>query len=211
MTELQVSSEAGHPLHVAIIVGSTRPRRKAREVADWIHGLAVEREDASFEVVDIADYDLPLLDEPTPPIAGQYSQPHTKRWAAKIASFDAYIFVTPEYNHSTSAALKNAIDYLHAEWGNKAAALVGYGFDGATRAIEHLRLILAEVKVADVRTPVTLRFGEDFAGYATLTPRASQRQAVQAMLDDLLSWGRALRTLRNPQPHQTPSRPSEVA
>jgi NAD(P)H-dependent FMN reductase len=206
VTTLQVSSEQDDRLYVAIIVGSTRPRRKAREVADWLYGLAAEREDASFEVVDIADYDLPLFDEPTPPMAGQYSQPHTKRWAAKIASFDAYIFVTPEYNHSTSAALKNAIDYLHAEWSNKAAALVGYGFDGGTRAIEHLRLILSEVKVADIRTSITLRFGEDFAGYTTLTPRPNQHQAVQAMLDDLLSWGRALTTLRNQQPPQTRGR-----
>jgi NAD(P)H-dependent FMN reductase len=90
-----------------------------------------------------------------------------------------------------------AIDYLYAEWNDKAAALVGYGFDGGARAIEHLRLILAEVKVADVRTPVTLRFGEDFAGYNELTPRDSQQQAVQAMLDDLLSWGQALAALRD--------------
>jgi NAD(P)H-dependent FMN reductase len=132
-----------------------------------------------------------------PPIAGRYSQPHIKRWAQQIASFDAYIFVTPEYNHSTSAALKNAIDYLHAEWNDKPAAFVGYRIDGGTRAIEHLRLILAEVKVADVRTPVTLRFGEDFAGYNELTPRDSQQQAVQAMLDGLLSWGQALAALRD--------------
>jgi NAD(P)H-dependent FMN reductase len=197
MTELQASAEQSDRLHVAIIAGSTRPRRKAHNVARWLHEHAAERQDASFEVVDIADYNLPLLDEPTPPIAGRYSQPHTKRWAQKIASFDAYIFVTPEYNHSTSAALKNAIDYLHAEWNDKAAAFVGYGIDGATRAIEYLRLILAEVKVADVRTPVTLRFGEDFAGYNELTPRDSQQQAVQAMLDDLLSWGQALAALRD--------------
>ncbi len=100
-------------LKIAIIIGSTRPGRKAEAVARWVYDIAAKRSDASFEVVDIADFDLPLLDEPIPPIMNQYSKPHTKAWAAKIASFDAFVFVTPEYNHSTSGALKNAIDFLY--------------------------------------------------------------------------------------------------
>ena len=108
-------------IRLAIIIGSTRPGRKADAVGRWVHDIATRRSDAEFEIVDIQDFDLPLLDEPVPPSLGQYSQEHTKTWAAKIASFDAYIFVTPEYNHGIPGALKNAIDYLYAEWNNKAA------------------------------------------------------------------------------------------
>src|SRR5688572_22837788 len=138
-------------LNVAIIIGSTRPGRKAEDVARWVYGIAAKRSDASFEVVDIASFDLPLLDEAVPPSMGQYAQPHTKAWAAKIATFDAFVFVTPEYNHSTSGALKNAIDYLFREWNDKAAGFVGYGGVGGTRAVEQLRLVMGEIKVAAVR------------------------------------------------------------
>ncbi|WP_424556337.1 NADPH-dependent FMN reductase [Streptacidiphilus pinicola] len=102
--------------------------------------------------IGIADYPLPHLDEPVPPFMGQYQNGHTKEWAAKIGSFDGFIFVTPEYNHSTSGALKNAIDYLFAEWNNKAVGIVSYGSVGGARAAEHLRLIAGELKMADVRT-----------------------------------------------------------
>src|SRR5258706_8468287 len=114
------------------------------------------RTDAAFEFVDVADYHLPLLDEPMPPALGQYTHAHTKKWAATIGSFDAYVFVTPEYNHSTSGALKNAIDYLYREWHNKAAGFVSYGSAGGARAVEHLRLVMAEVMVATVRAQVML-------------------------------------------------------
>ena len=96
-------------LELAIIIGSTRPGRVGESVARWVHELAEKRSDAEFELVDIKDFNLPLLDEPVPPSQGKYSKEHTKKWAAKIASFDGYVFVTPEYNHGTSGALKNAI------------------------------------------------------------------------------------------------------
>ena len=131
-------------IKLAIIIGSTRPGRKAEAVARWVHNIAKERSDAELELVDIKDFNLPLLDEPVPPSMGQYSQPHTKAWSAKIASFDAYVFVTPEYNHSTSGALKNAIDYLYTEWNNKAAGFVSYGGMGGARAAEQLRLVMGE-------------------------------------------------------------------
>lgn len=121
-------------------------------MAQWVHDIASAREDASFELVDIADFELPLLDEEMPPMMGSYSASHTRRWAEKIASFDGFVFVTPEYNHSASGALKNAIDYLFAEWNDKAAGFVSYGADsGGTRAVEHLRAVMGELKVADVR------------------------------------------------------------
>ena len=141
-------------LRVGIIVGSTRPGRKAAVVATWAHDILKSRKDADFEIIDIGDYNLPFLDEPVPPSMHQYSQAHTNTWSAKIASLDAYIFVTPEYNHSIPAALKNAIDFLFHEWNNKAAGFIGYGSAGGARAVEALRLVMGEIKVADVRAQV---------------------------------------------------------
>jgi NAD(P)H-dependent FMN reductase len=130
---------------IAIITGSTRPGRHNEAVAKWVLDHAQRRDDAQFDLVDIADYGLAQLDEMMPASMGAYSQPHTHRWADTIASYDGFIFVTPEYNHSTSGALKNAIDFLYAEWNNKAAGFVSYGAAGGTRAVEHLRLIMAEL------------------------------------------------------------------
>jgi len=123
------------------------PGRNGEAVAKWVHEIAKERTDAEFELVDIKDFNLPLLDEPLPPIMGQYSRPHTKAWAAKIGSFDGYVFVTAEYNHGVPGALKNAIDFLFREWNDKAAGFVSYGGAGGARAVEQLRLVLAEVQM----------------------------------------------------------------
>jgi len=132
-------------LRIAIIIGSTRPGRNGEAVAKWVCEVAKKRSDAEFKLMDIKDFNLPLLDEPVSPIMGQYSKPHTKVWAAKIGSFDGYVFVTPEYNHGISGALKNAIDFLFREWNDKAA---GYGGAGGARAVEQLRLVMAEVQIA---------------------------------------------------------------
>jgi len=183
-------------LKIAIITGSTRPGRKSEAVARWVHDIAAKRSDASFEVVDIAAFNLPLLDEAVPPIMNQYAKPHTKAWAAKIATFDAFVFVTPEYNHSTSGALKNAIDFLYREWNDKAAGFVGYGSVGGARAVEHLRLVMGEIKVADVRAQVALSMFTDFENFSMLKPGPQQEAAVNAMLDDLVPWGQALQTMR---------------
>jgi NAD(P)H-dependent FMN reductase len=96
-------------LRIAIVTGSTRPGRNNEPVARWVHSVAQDRKDAEFESLTSTNYDLPLLDEPIPALYGQYAHEHTKAWSNKIAFFDAYVFVTPEYNHSTSPALKNAI------------------------------------------------------------------------------------------------------
>jgi NAD(P)H-dependent FMN reductase len=183
-------------VRIAIVTGSTRPARKNLAVAEWVCRLARERKDAAFELVDIADYELPLFDEPMPPILGQYSHAHTKIWSERIASFDAYVFVTPEYNHSTSGALKNAIDYLYREWLNKAAGFVSYGGHGGVRAVEHLRLILAEVMVATVRGQVALSLFTDFENFRTFKPASHRESDVHTMLDQVIAWGRALQAVR---------------
>jgi NAD(P)H-dependent FMN reductase len=185
-------------INVAIILGSTRPGRKGEAVAHWVYEIAKQRSDAEFEFVDLLDYDLPLLDEPVPPSLGQYSMPHTKRWAAKIESFDAYVFVTPEYNHGTSGALKNAIDYLFKEWNNKVAGFVGYGSAGGVRAIEHLRLVMGELMIADVRAHVALSLYTDFENFSVFKPAPHQQKLVNAMLDQVIAWGGALERLREP-------------
>src|ERR1700731_75183 len=137
-------------LKIAVIIGSTRPGRNGEAVAKWVYEIAQKRADAGFELVDIKDFNLPLLDEPVPPMMGQYSKPHTKAWAAKIGSFDGYVFVTPEYNHSISAAIKNAIDFLFAEWNNKAAGFVSYGGASGARAAEPLGPVVAGVRMGTV-------------------------------------------------------------
>ena len=182
---------------VAIIVGSTRPGRKADSVARWVHEIASKRADARYEVVDIAEFNLPLLDEPIPPSQGKYSKDHTKRWAEKISSFDGFVFVTPEYNHSTSGALKNAIDFLYTEWNNKAAGFVSYGSASGTRAVEHLRLIMAEVQIATVRAQVMLSLATDFESWTTFKPDPKHERSVGTMLDQLNAWAGALRPLRS--------------
>lgn len=183
---------------IAIVIGSTRPGRRAEAVAKWVHSHAAQRTDAMFELVDIADYDLPLLDEPFPPTMGKYTKPHTKVWAAKIATFDGFVFVTPEYNHGTSAALKNAIDFLYAEWNNKAAGFVGYGGVGGARAVENLRLVMGEMQVADVRAQVALSLFTDFENFTTFNPDAQHASALNTMLDQVVAWSRALAAVRNP-------------
>jgi NAD(P)H-dependent FMN reductase len=181
---------------IAIILGSTRPGRNGEAVAQWVLDLAKQRSDAEFELVDIADYKLPHLDEAMPPSMGQYSQPHTHAWADKIASFDGFVFVTPEYNHSTSGALKNAIDFLFKEWNDKAAGFVSYGAVGGARAVEHLRLVMGELKVADVRNQVALSLATDFKNYSEFAPADFHEPEVHAMLDQVISWSNALASIR---------------
>jgi NAD(P)H-dependent FMN reductase len=183
-------------LKVAIIVGSTRPGRKADAVVQWVHDIAKKRDDAEFEVVDIKDFNLPLLDEAMPPSKGQYTQPHTLAWSAKIDSFDAFVFVTPEYNHGPTGALKNAIDYLYREWNNKACGFVSYGGAGGVRAVEQLRLVMGGLLVADVRAQVALSITTDFERYTVFKPAAHHEKSVHTMLDQVIAWGGALKTLR---------------
>lgn len=208
---------------MALIVGTTRPGRRGPAVARWVEQIAgrhaaVAGGEATAEVVDLAEVGLPLLDEPVPAMFGDYRHAHTRRWAARIGSFDAFVFITPEYNHSVPAALKNAIDFLYAEWNDKAAGLVSYGVHGGSRAVDHLRLVLAEVRVAAVPTQVALSiFTEfDFAGSDPTDPTApgvfapgeDQETALTTMLDEVFAWSRALQPLRH---HTAPSTQSVPA
>jgi NAD(P)H-dependent FMN reductase len=183
-------------LRIAVIIGSTRPGRNGEAVGKWVYDIALKRTDAEFELVDLADFNLPLLDEPMPAAFGQYSHNHTRIWSAKIASFDGYVFVTPEYNHATSAALKNAIDFLNHEWANKAAGFVAYGGTMGARAVENLRLVMAELQVATVRAQVGFSLFTDFEGFKVFKPAETQTKHVNDMLDQLIAWSGALKPLR---------------
>src|SRR4029434_1464865 len=186
-------------LWIGIIIGSTRPGRKADAVAKWVYDIAQKRGDAEFALVDIKDFNLPLLDEAMPPSMGQYSHEHTRKWSEKIATFDGYVFVTPEYNHGTSGALKNAIDFLYREWVNKAAGFVGYGGASGVRAVESLRLVMGEMQVADVRNQVALSLFTDFENFSIFKPGPQQEKSVGAMLDQVIAWSGALKQLREKQ------------
>ncbi|MGW5264479.1 NADPH-dependent FMN reductase [Microbispora sp. NPDC004025] len=183
-------------IKVGVIIGSTRPGRNGEAVARWVHDLAVKRGDADYALVDLETYALPHLDEPQPAGTGHYEHAHTRRWSQAIAALDAFVFVTPEYNRSTSGVLKTAIDFLYAEWADKAAGFVGYGLNGGTRAIEHLRQILATPGVAGVGPQVALSLRDDFEDFSRFRPGAHQEDAVGRMLDKLVPWAQALRTVR---------------
>ncbi len=188
-------------IRVAVISGSTRPGRHSDGVAEWVLENARQRTDAEFELVDIQDFRLPLLDEPAPPALHKYSKPHTLEWARRIASFDAFVFVTAEYNHAIPGALKNAIDYLYAEWNNKAAGFVSYGSAGGARAVEHLRQVMGELQVADVRRQVMFSLYDDFEAFRTLRPKPAHEGALKEMLDQLVAWGEALKSMRTAGAH----------
>jgi NAD(P)H-dependent FMN reductase len=183
-------------LKIAIILGSTRPGRNGEAVSKWIYEIARKRSDANFELLDIKDYNLPLLDEPIPPSMGRYTKEHTKTWSSKIDSFDGYVFVTAEYNHGIPGALKNAIDFLYKEWNNKVAGFVSYGGAGGVRAVEQLRLVMAELKIASVRAQVQISLYTDFENFTRFKPASFQEQSATAMLDEVIAWGGALKILR---------------
>jgi NAD(P)H-dependent FMN reductase len=170
------------------------------QVATWVYDRASRRSDAEFELIDLRDYPLPHLDEPLPPSLGQYQNEHTKQWAATIASFDGFVIITPEYNHSTSGVLKNALDFLYAEWNNKAAGFVSYGLAGGARAAEHLRLICAELQMADVRQQVTLSLLTDFENYTIFKPGDHNAVHLDTLLDQVAAWSTALAPLRTAAP-----------
>jgi len=190
---------------IAIITGSTRPGRKSPDIAAWVHQIASRRDDANYQIVDLADHDLPHLEEPVAAAMTQdYQHPYTRRWSRTIDAFDGYIFITPEYNHSMPGVLKNAIDHLYTEWHDKAAGFVGYGIHGGTRAVEQLRLVMGELHIADVRAQVALSLFTDFHNGTDLAPGDHQPTILNTMLDQVTRWADALAPLRLDPGRRTP-------
>ena len=188
-------------MRIAIIVGSTRPGRKGTTVGRWVNDLAQQRDDVpgkvEFDLVELEDFDLPLLEEPTVPAAAdkEYDVPETQAWSDAIDGYDGFVFVTPEYNHGVPAALKNAVDVLGPEWTNKAVAFVGYGVNGGVRAVEHWRTVMANLMVSDVRAQVALMEHDDWKD-GEFRPIPQREKDLETTLDQLVEMTESVRTLR---------------
>jgi len=184
---------------IAIILSSTREGRYSEKAARWIAELAARRSDLTVELLDLRDYPMPFFDEVASNAWVPSKNEVAQRWQQKLATFDGYIFIVAEYNHSITAALKNALDYAYPEWVRKPAAFVGYGGVGAARAIEHLRLICVELQMAPTRTGVHIS-GGDFLATArenkSLAEFPHLEQSATAMLDELVWWANALKAAR---------------
>ncbi|MFC4023361.1 NADPH-dependent FMN reductase [Oceanobacillus longus] len=184
-------------LKIGIVLGSVRQGRNGEAVAKWTYDFATKRnDDVEYEIVDLVDYKLPFLGAAIPEDKQAEAETTIKAWSDKIASFDGYIFIAPEYNHAVGGAFKNALDFLNPELNNKAAGFVGYGSLGGTRAHENLRLILGELQVADVRTAVTFSLMTDFENMSEFKPADYHADNANQMLDQVIAWSGALKTVR---------------
>jgi len=176
-------------LNIGIILGSTREGRVSPQVGKWVKELADQRGDANYEIVDIADFKLPFL--------GEADAPGIGAWNEKLAQLDGFVFIVQEYNHSITGALKNALDLAREAWNNKAAGIVSYGSVGGARAAEHLRGILGELAIADVRTHPALSLFTDFENGTDFKPADMHKDTLNEMLDQLVKWSTALKTVRS--------------
>lgn len=181
---------SNNQLNIGIILGSTRQGRVSPQVGEWVKGIADKRGDANYEIVDIANYNLPFLG------TTDGTEPGIAAWNEKLSNLDGFVFIVAEYNHSITGALKNALDFAREAWNNKAAGIVSYGSTGGARAAEHLRGICGELLIADVRVHPTLSLFTDFENGSVFKPQNLHLNNVNAMLDQVISWSGALRTLR---------------
>ena len=181
-----------------IIIASTRPNRVGPSVAAWVRERAVAHSGFEVELIDLAEVSLPMFDEPQHPRFGNYVHQHTKDWSATIARGDAYIFVMPEYNYGFNAALKNAIDYLNAEWQRKAVGLVSYGGVAAgTRAVQMIKQVLSALKMVPITDSVNIPFVAQLLDEEhNLQPNEIMEISVTGMLSELARWTEALAPLR---------------
>lgn len=175
-------------MKIGIIVGSIREGRKGEKVGAWLHSIAQERAEAAFDLLDLKDFDVPLLTAPTVPGSAkrQYDDPRVTAWSKAIDSYDAFIFVTPEYNHSVPGAFKNAVDSLGPEWTGKTVAFVSYGADSGVRATEHWRQIVANFQIFGVRATVAISTFAEFRE-GEFVPSERRPHEANAMLDQLIA------------------------
>ncbi|MDY0277102.1 MAG: NAD(P)H-dependent oxidoreductase [Acholeplasma sp.] len=180
-------------MKIGIITSTVREGRQGLNVAKWVKDLADKRNDGtSYEIVDLKTYNLPIFG--TNPTEEQGKA--IKDFSAKINELDGFVFVTAEYNHAPTGVLKNALDYLKPEFNNKAASFIGYGGVGGARAIEQLRLVLAELGVATTQRNVNLLLAVDFVNFSEFAPKDHQLPMVEELLTQLNNWSKALKTLR---------------
>jgi NAD(P)H-dependent FMN reductase len=182
-------------LKIAVVLGSTRQNRNGAAVADWVIEKAAGRAAADYELVDLRDYPLPLFDAPVSPAFAPIEDPAVLKLSRKIAEFDGYVFVTPEYNHGYSAVLKNALDSLYTEFNNKAAAFASYGSFQGARAVEQLRLVASELQLAHVRQQLGFSLFTDFENMSTFTPGPQHDANAETLFTQLEAWAGALKSI----------------
>lgn len=183
-------------IKIGVIIGSIRPGRSGKDVADWYLEKVANAEGIDFELIDLADIDLPLLDEAYPPAMGQYQNRHTKDWAEIISQYDGFVWITAEYNHAPPASLLNAISYLFNEWNRKPVAFVGYGNMGGVRAIEQLRMVAGELEMADIRLAVGIRNPWDMKDQNGVIKQELVYGDPVAQAEQLRWWADALKTAK---------------
>lgn len=194
-------------LHV--IIGSTRPGRLGLPIGSWTAEAAGRHGGFEVELVDLADFELPVFNEPLPPRMGKYTHDHTVRWSEKIRQADAFVFVTPEYNYAPPPSLINAIDYLHNEWCYTPAAFVSYGGVAAgTRSVQVLKQLVTTLKIMPIPEAVAIPFVFRSIRDGEFHASPEIEQAASGMLDELLRWTTALADLRaNPPAPVMPAPP----
>ena len=184
-------------MNLLVVVGSTRPGRAGLPISEWFVEQAETHEDVNVTVADLAELNLPLFDEPNHPRLRQYLNRHTKQWSALVDAADAVVIVTPEYNHSYPAPLKNALDYLHQEWAYKPVGFVSYGgVSAGTRAVIALKPVVSALRMVPVVENVNIPFHPQFLNDGVLEPNDTTTQAADAMVDELVRVEAALRPLR---------------
>jgi NAD(P)H-dependent FMN reductase len=182
-----------------IIVASTRPNRVGLKIGHWIESEVVAHGGFDeIELVDLAEVNLPFMNEPNHPRLGQYVHQHTRDWSAKVAEADAFLFVMPEYNHGYNAELKNAIDYLHTEWQYKPVGLVSYGgVSAGTRAAEAITHVATTLKMVPVAEAVPIPFVQQFLVDGKIVPNDIMKAAAKTMVDELVRVSESLQSLRD--------------
>jgi NAD(P)H-dependent FMN reductase len=182
---------------IGIIIGSTRPGRLGAQVAEWVHGVSAQRSDAEFELVDLAEFRLPLFDQAVPPAMGGTGGPEAQAWVRTIDTLDGFVFVTPEYNNQLPGALKNAIDFVYTGWADKAAGIVSYGVAGGGGSAAQLRQLCGLLGLADVPAQVSLQLPTDFENFTVFAPSESRARSLEQLLDRVVAWTTALRPVRS--------------
>lgn len=187
---------------LALVIGSTRPTRFADKPAEWLHGVAAEREDLTLETLDLRDFDLPFFAEIASNLHLPSQDPKVVAWQDAVRAFDGFVFTVAEYNHSITGALKNALDQAYVEWIRKPVSAISYGGNGGVRAVEHLRSIAIELQMAPVKSAVAINASElmkvhPFGANEPMSEiDAVIRPAAEAMFDDLVWWANALNGAR---------------
>lgn len=186
------------PLKLHTIICSTRPGRVGPAIAQWFHGFATDHGLFDCELIDLADFDLPVYDEPVHPAKQQYEKEHTKAWSRSVASADAYAFVIPEYNYCPPPSFFNALDYVYREWNYKPCGLVSYGgISGGLRSAQLAKQLITTVKMMPMVEGVMVqKVAEQLDENRRFKPGEHHQHAAKAMLDELEKWAKVLKTMR---------------